>query len=503
MEHRGLAVTLALAAAAVAFAVSVATPSPSVAKTLGGAAITALVIWSAASRRYHLTLAALLLWLGLLDGFVRLKTGDEDLTLIRDALLYAIVIGWLVRTSVQAEPLRLPPLAGWSIAFVAVVLVQLFNPANESIEHSLAALRPHIGWVPLFFLGYLVMRTRRRLRTFLILLLAITAVNGIVAVYQSGLTPEEFAAWGPGYDERIHGTGDVSGRVGFGGKDQEQFVRPFALGSDYGFGGAVGALAAPAGLALLALGRRRRVSPLTVVLAAGVVVAVATSQSRTAVVTAVAAVAAFLVLTVVWGRLWRPLLGLITVAVLAITIGPLAASIGGFNRYESIAPGRALATFVSDRGDSLGKLPGYVTDFPLGAGLGSVGPAAREIPRSERKSLNAETEFNFLVIELGIGGLLVLLAFNIRLLALAVARLRRVVDADLRLLLAAVAAPLFAIFVTWVSGITTATSPNAPYLWFAGGTLAYWLGGRDRSANDEALADRATPARSYEPAATR
>src|SRR3954462_11089472 len=44
------------------------------------------------SERYEWSLAVLLLYVALVDGFVRLTTGIPELTLLRDGLLYAIVL---------------------------------------------------------------------------------------------------------------------------------------------------------------------------------------------------------------------------------------------------------------------------------------------------------------------------------------------------------------------------------------------------------------------------
>jgi hypothetical protein len=466
-------------AAVLAFTASVATPSAKASVAVGLVALTFVTVWMATSRNLPLTLAALMLWLGLFDGFVRLKSGVHAVTLLRDVLLYAIVVGWLVRAGSRSSAVRLPPLSGWVLAFVAVVFVQLFNPANASLGHALAAIRPHVEWVPLFFLGYLVMRTRRRLRIFLMLLLVITAINGAVATYQSGLSPDALAAWGPGYAERVFGTGDVSGRVGFASNPVETpFVRPFALGSDINFGGTFGVLALSAAMALFALSKDRRSQLVVGALAGGVVVAVATSQARSSVLAAVVAAVAFLALATVLGRTARALRALVPFVALALLIGPLVASLSGFNRYESITPNRVLATTYDYRKESFSKLPTYIADFPLGAGLGSVGPAKILEPR-DNEDLDAENELNFLVIELGVPGLLILTLFTVRVLGLAATGLRKVRDSELRLLLAAVAAPLFALLVGWIAGVATATSPGSPYFWFATGTLAYWLARRD------------------------
>ena len=78
------------------------------------------------------------------------------------------------------------------------------------------------------------------------------------------------------------------------------------------------------------------------------------------------------------------------------------------------------------------------------------------------------------MLELGIPGLLVLIGFQIRLMVLSIG-IRRFKDVELRLLLAALAAPIFAVFAMGWVGITTATTPGSPYLWFVAGILSYWL----------------------------
>src|SRR5262249_39058986 len=156
---------------------------------------------------------------GLLDGFLKLRTGSSLATVGRDALLYAVIAGIVARGVLRRQRLQLPPLSGWVLAFVVVVVVQMANPADFGIRHTAGALRPHLEFVPLFFIGYAVLRTRAALRAFFVLMLVIATANGIVGFVQLNLTPAQLAAWGPGYAQRINGTGlgvsQVSGRVFF------------------------------------------------------------------------------------------------------------------------------------------------------------------------------------------------------------------------------------------------------------------------------------------------
>jgi hypothetical protein len=441
------------------------------------------LIWMFMSERYAVTLGVLILYLGLADGYLKLSTASSYATIGRDALLYAICLGFLARAFLRRRNLGMPPYGGLVIAYVLLVLVQLVNPGTGGLGRGLASLRPHIEFVPLFFLGYLTVRTQRRLRGLLLLLVVIGAANGIVSYIQFTLTPEQLSKWGPGYAQRLAGTGDVSART-FPDSTGNTRVRPFGLAADSGQGGFVGLLALPATIALVSVARNRwRWVALLLGFAVGL--AIITSQGRTVVIGSFVAVIAYAILTIVGRRLVPTLAGLGVVAVVFMAATSFSADNGGagaFSRFETIAPSRLGATTGAARGSSILTLPRYVVHFPLGAGLGSVGPAAA-FDRQEERGLNGETEFNFLIVELGVAGACLLLALLAALIGRTFRRLRAIPDADQRALLAALAAPLVGIVVMFFGTALTAGSPGAPYLWGVAGVLAYWLSPkRDRTA---------------------
>src|ERR1019366_1276932 len=86
-----------------------------------------LTLWLFFSERYGVTLAVLLLYLGLLDGVVKLASGSNVATLGRDALLYAVALGALVRLILRKSSLPAPPLTGIVLAWVAVCVMQVAN----------------------------------------------------------------------------------------------------------------------------------------------------------------------------------------------------------------------------------------------------------------------------------------------------------------------------------------------------------------------------------------
>jgi hypothetical protein len=456
-------------------------------------AVAGVACWMLVSDRLEWTLLVLLGYLGLFDGFLKLRLDRSGVTLLRDVLLYSIILGALARWAVRRESYRWPPYSAWVAAWIGVVAIQLVNSANGGWGHSLSALRPHLEFVPLFFLGYEVLRNERRLRTFFVALAVVAGVNGLVAVYQVQLTSPQLATWGPGYAKLLSGGGNLSPRA-FIDSHGVEHPRPPALGGDMGFSGTLGAIAAPGAIALLWWTRRRRRSEfaLAVLLAAGVAIAVAVSASRLAVVECSAGILAMGVFALIATRKLSHAIGMAAAAIAVIAIAWVGLSQSGsgiFDRYKSITPNHVVKTAYDYRKDSLKLVPTYAADFPFGAGLGSVGPGRGSTAETAGgKGANGETEFTFLMVELGIAGLLLLFALQLQVLRLSFTRVHRLPAANARLFLAALAAAVFGLFVAWLAGPTTATSPGAPFMWMAVGALAFWLGDHRRG-----VARRARP----------
>jgi hypothetical protein len=477
---------LAAVAAAGAVAVEVPDPSPVVALGAAGGALGLLAL--ILSTRYGLTLALLALYLGLLDGPVKLLSASQGASAIRDVLIFAILLGMAVRAAVTRERVRMPPLSSWVVAFVALVLIEAANPGTHGILKAVGGYRQQLEWVPFFFFGYIVMRSKERLRKLFLLLGVIALANGVVGAYQSQLAPAQLASWGPGYGERIAGTDGLGGRTY--SVEGVSRVRPPALGSDSGFGGGVGVLALPGLLALLAVGRMRR-RWLLVLLCLGALLGIATSASRTSIVIAVIALLSFGLLSLSAGRhATRPLVALLALVALAVPVGSVLLATEGrgvFARYESLVASQAHGPGNDSKERDLAQIPRYIANAPFGVGLGTYGSAAgfggRERVTIEGKGTTGESAYNLLALELGLPGLLVWVGFSLSVIALAVRGLRRVRDVELRVYLAAAFAVFIAFTMQGLSGPTLAVTPAGAYLWFAAGIAAYWFAGPGRSAD--------------------
>lgn len=477
----------AAAAGALALGISLRVANPNLLLCLALAVGVAGVLVLAVSPRLEVTVTLLALYLGLLDGPVKLLSASQAASSVRDVLIGAVALGAIVRLIVRREPVRLPPLFGWVLAFVLLVVAEAFNPNTHGLLKVVGGFRQQLEWVPFFFFGYLLMRSARRLRALFVVLGLIALANGAVSAYQTRLTPAQLASWGPGYAERVNGSETLTARR-YRSSTGETLIRPPGLGSDSGFGAGVGVLALPGALALFATwGRRRRWLALPLFL--GAMVAVATGLGRLQVVGSVIALAAFALLSLSAGRRATRALGallalLVLVALPAGVVLVSAEGSGVFSRYTSIAPENVASTSTSYKEKSLGLIPHYIASAPFGFGLATTGPAStfggKVTGELEGHGVTAETQYNYVVDELGAPGLILFVGLLLQLGVLVVSRLPRVADLDVRIELAAVFAPVFAFAVMGLRGAFMDTAAAGPYFWFAVGIAAYWLAGRGR-----------------------
>jgi O-antigen ligase len=247
------------------------------------------------------------------------------------------------------------------------------------------------------------------------------------------------------------------------------------LGSDAGAGAVTAALALP-GLVALALVGKGRARWAMLPMSIGVGLAVATSGSRGAIVVVFVTLVVFGLTAAASKNALRAVIGIaLGVALVYAAFVQLGAGNASTERARSIAPSRALSTFQGERGHSVSAFGGLASGHPLGVGIGTSGPAARVQQTADRTVYNTETEWNFLIVETGIAGLVVYVALLLRMAWLAFTRIRRIDDHALRLQLAALAAPVVGMLLSGFSGATSASVPTAPYLWIVAGMLAYWL----------------------------
>ncbi len=477
---------VAALAAAITFAVSVAVPKPSLVETVGAAILVVAVLAFALCTRAEVTVTALALYLGLVDGPIKLLSASQAASGLRDVLIGAVCLGMLVRLVARRERVQWPALSGWVIAFIAVVVAEAANPGTSGVVKVLAGFRQQLEWVPFFFFGYMVVRTKVRFRNMFLILGVIALANGVIGAYQGHISPDQLASWGPGYNARIKGNG-VAGRTY--SVEGVRMSRPLALGSDSGFGGGVGLVALPGLLALLSVGRVRRVWVMPLLL--GALLGIATSASRTSIVIAAIMIATYAALALFAKlRLPRLLASMAVIGVLCVIGGGALIAFNGkgiFHRQESIN-----LTSISEESKGsdnktqhLTVIAHYLERYPFGIALGDFGAVAGFGGHSQvligGKLANGESAYQLLAVELGFPGLLLWVGLTLNIFVIVLRGLRKVRDEELRTYLLAVFVAFVGFTIEGFSSPTLAVSPAGTLLWFAPGVLAYWFAGPGRA----------------------
>jgi hypothetical protein len=476
--NEGVAVALAgLACVGVALAIALAMPKPNYPLVIGGLVGAIALVALVTSPRLELTVGGLVFFLGCMNGPLKLLSSTGRVSsAIQDILIIAIVLGMLVRHLYSGTPWKLPPLTGLVVAFVAVVVLEAFNPKTLNLLKVGAGFREQLQFVPFFIFGWLLVRSKARLRKVLILVGVIALANGLVATYQTRLSPKQAAAWGAGYAAKFEGKASRTYKSEGVGR-----VRPTGLGDESGSGGGTGVIAIAGTLALLATTKRKRW--LLALLTFGSIAAVATGLGRVQLVGGLCAVVGYLLLTSAGARsLRRPLRLLLVALAVALPFTFVFVSVVGegvFSRYSSLINGGSSSAGYKE--NELKTIPKLVSAEPFGFGLGTAGPAAGFGGKAEElyesHNVNAETTYNFIMKEVGLPGLIVWPATILTMLSLAFRRIRGLVDPELQLYLAAIFAPIFAMFFMSFEGPVSQSQVLAPFFWFALGVAAYWLAG--------------------------
>lgn len=287
------------------------------------------------------------------------------------------------------------------------------------------------------------------------------------------ITPDQLAGWGPGYRDRIVGVGVFEG-AGRTGRDAagNTVVRPFGLGSEIGAGAFIAALALPGLIALFmstSIRSRLALAPLAI----GIALAVATSGNRGAPVMVFLSVFAFLGMAAISREATRAIIGFAVGGVLLFGVyQELGPNNAATNRArDPTSPSKIMASFSAERLDSVNKFDDYALSYPLGVGVGTVGPATAVSGRPSGVSgFDSETLWNFLVIETGLAGVALIVVLMLRLVWLALTRIRFQPDPAMRLYLAALAPPVFGMIVLGFGTATTIAVPFGPFLWLVAGS---------------------------------
>ena len=418
-----------------------------------------------------------LLQASLLEGPWKTFTYGTSLKLlvyvIRDLLLYLSFFNFLRRKrQILPEDIlrQRPPYAGFIIIFLLNVMIQIFNPAGYGYVNSIAGSRLFWETIPLYWMGFYLMRDKKNFEIFFQLCVICVFFNAIATIIQYSLGVERIASVTRGYYIMIHQWGRRLAAV----------FRVPGLGADMGFGGNYFAQAVTMliTLFLFPMARKEKLMtlfwliPLSIVCLAGLIA----SAFRTAIISSVIAATIFLFLRrdIIAGKFFKFVVAILLLSLIIIPY-MLDTFEAAANRYESIKnPYVIMQTVTRAERHRLSQAfitPfNYMLRFPWGNGLGKVGPGAGLFAKGKHAGTNAENTINLSITEIGAIGTILWLLFHIFIVRRGIHAYRYIDDAELKYYAAATLAyMLFALFA-WQFGQLITFPQNAGF-WFMAGTL--------------------------------
>lgn len=436
-----------------------------------------LIAW-AASRDTERAIYVYIAWCWM-DGTIRgVFDGSPVMAVARDLVLALIVIGWTMQRlgTSSTDRLRTPPGTLLVVLFIINALLQIFNPFSLGLIQSLGGLKVHLSPIPLFFIGYDVIRRRGQVRSLLLFLTLATVVISLVSVLQYEQGRDWTFAHFPGTKEVI--SLNVNASAGSGLTSDDTFKPPGTTT----FGGGTATFAGfvfPLTFALMLLSKGQGFTPrlrgLFGAVLFGFILTFFVNSVRSALVEAVLCVAACSLF--VDGRTRkRVLVGVGFCLVLgmlgwgssqAITHG------GSSDRFGSLLanPQKALhddrQTFFEQFGD-------IVTEAPMGVGLGRTGAVAGHFGTTSRDigfTAFSEAYLGNVIFEMGIIGAVLISCVALSLLRRGYAALRRLTDADDKVMAAALFSVLFTLVANFFVLPVLVGPPGSVLFWLLGAAL--------------------------------
>ena len=437
-----------------------------------------LVLW-ASFRDTERALCVYLAWCWL-DGTIRGLFHSAPVSIVaRDLVLGLIVVGWGAQRlqNRHLDPIRVPPGTLLVALFAVNCLLQIFNPFAGGIVQSIGGLKLHLSAVPLLFLGYDVIRRPAQVRSLFLFLALMTLIVGAASYVQYTQGPNWTWAHFPGSQDAI-GSNLLKSHFGVDRGMAVQFKPPGTTSGGGGAGAYVGiifplAFVLPLLPGRLAFSKPARAGLVALLLAFLVIVFV--NQVRSALVSAFCGV---LLCGLLAGGKLR--LRLLAATAVCLVLGGIA-----FSFSQGVSQGGVtdrFATTFADPVDALHKdrrtffddAVFIVTHSPTGVGMGRVGGAVGRLGDSGSDpgfAIFSEAYLGAVMYETGIIGGVLIVSLILSFIGRGFLALRRLADADDKLLATAIIALLVIFFANFFVTPILLGPPGSVLFWLLSGTL--------------------------------
>jgi hypothetical protein len=360
-------------------------------------------------------------WL-LIEDLARKFLGNNmAVYFVKDFLLLVVLISFVAAHRRAKGAIFRPPFLAPLLMFVWFGILQIFNPASPSIWYGLMGVKIFFYYIPLVFVGYALLNTEADLRRFFAVNLALMCVIACLGIAQSILGPSFLNPGNPAEDIRemstLYRVSPLTGQIAYRptsvfvstGRYADLIMLAWLL--VLGFGGYV-------------LVRRKQGRTLTFaaigLIAASAFLTASRGSFMWGLINAVATSAAF-----IWGAPWRE--GEALRAFRAVQRAALATGLGLALLFvafpDAILSRAAIYQETLSPDSSKSELGNRTWDYPVrnflgafsyerwpyGYGIGTTALGGQYVARIlSVKPLNVgvESGYGTLVVEMGIGGLL-------------------------------------------------------------------------------------------------
>jgi hypothetical protein len=360
-------------------------------------------------------------WL-LFEDFARKFLGNNMVVYFaKDFLLLVVFISFAAAHRRAKEATFRPPFLVPLLLFVWFGILQIFNPGSTSVWYGLMGVKIFFYYVPLIFIGYALLNTEVELRRFFAVNLSLMSIIALLGIAQSILGPSFLNPENPAEDIRelstLYRVSPVTGHIAYRptsvfvstGRYADLIMLAWLL--VLGFSGYV-------------LVRRKQGRTLTFIAIAVIAVSAFLTASRGSfmwgLINGIATSAAF-----IWGAPWRK--GEALRSFRAVQRAALATGLGIVLLFvtfpEAILSRTAIYQETLSPDSSKSELGFRAWDYPLqnflgafnyerwpyGYGIGTTALGGQYVSRlfgAKPLNVGVESGYGTLVVEMGIGGLL-------------------------------------------------------------------------------------------------
>ncbi len=348
-------------------------------------------------------------------------------------------------------------------AFVVLACLMVFAPLTVPLV-ALGGIISYILPIIFFPLAFYELRTARRIQLFLLLIVALSLLGSALTLVFLALGQRGVAALGPGFAQAALNPGTVYTDAA----TQLSGWLPLSIVSDV-----TGYMTALVLLAALLTSGGAWSHRAGLIVTAPAVLLLATSLIASGIRITIAGAAIGILVVVLAGRRRAVVPVLIGVAFAGVVLNVVASLThgAGILRFASLLnPAQALQS--SGRTDLLGQIVPLATNYPLGQGMGRVGPGAGAVigaAGSNVTRLGFDNMLLAIMSELGVLGGVLLVVITVMFIAYEWRTYRGLTDPALKSIALGCLAATVALTATWIAGPTLMQAPGSIYHWALAG----------------------------------